>query len=306
MYIFAASGGGLNGAHHGGVLEALNESGVIIDSVVGISTGALAAGWMSQFEPTMMEQRQGIINFKKIWFELEERADVLDFSILKAIWRLITLQPSVGNLHPLEIKIRKYITKVPKIPCGIGIVSIKDGTYKTVYPTTVKELQDAMIASCTMPGYAPPVSKEAFMDGGLKHVSGLSATFDLIRKHNFKNVNIISSDCWNWPAPDDVTVAEDKNIYKKPIWAILLRCQNVVSRYAASSDIWTSELINETCTLLDNNNIPRPEKLLNKVIANIIPIRGTWGYDTFEVNHTKIIERWNRGYKLAMEKINII
>lgn len=303
MYIFAGSGGGLNGAHHGGVIEAFNSERIVFDGFVGTSTGALAAGFMSQYKNTVEFQQTGILDYKKIWFDLHSINDILELSKLRAVWRIITGKSSVGTLDPLKKRIDKYIKSTPKVPCGIGVVSLNNAKYETIYPQTIEQLKEAMLASCSMPVYSPPISEHSYMDGGMKHVSGLAAAFELIKKNKFTGATIISSDCWNWPPPEDLTVPEKDGFSHGNILKLLYRCQDIISRYSASQDLWISELVNEVCQILDDANISRPDKLKTSVVANIIAVRGNWGYGTFEYNANKIIERWNRGYALAKMEI---
>jgi hypothetical protein len=303
VYIFAGSGGGLNGSHHGGVIEAFNSENIVFDGFVGISTGALAAGFMSQYKNTIEFQKNGIADYKKTWLELKSIDDILQLSKLRAIWRIITGKPSIGTLVPLEKRIDNYIKIPPKVPCGIGVVSLNNAKYETLYPQTIDDLKEAMLASCSMPVYSPPIGTKSLMDGGMKHVSGLAAAFELIKRNKFVKATIVSSDCWDWPAPEVLTIPEKRGFADGSILKLLYRCQDIVSRYSASQDLWTSELINEVCQILDEHGIERPEKLNTSVVANIIPVRGNWGYGTFEYDIEKIKERWNRGYLLAKDKI---
>lgn len=305
--IVAFSGGGTNGAHHGGVLEALIEKkGVTVDAVVGVSTGALAAGYLAQAGFHWPAQCYRVQQFKAIWFQLQTPNDVRSGNWLTAAWRAITGKPSLYTLAPLQKRLTKHVVRPPQIPCELGVVSLDTGRYEGLRPNTALALRDAMLASASVPVVAPPINDR--VDGGVVHVSPLGPAFDLARRLGWMHdeVRILLSNCWARPTPENYERPDPGNWGKRNVLRVGKRALDIQGGYQISLDIAHAKLINEVCREYDMLAVGRPISLADKIVADVVEVAGDWGYDTWHVNHADIVRRWNRGRELAMAALDVI
>jgi NTE family protein len=158
-------GGGMKGFAHIGVLQALEERGIVPTSYAGTSIGALLAG-----------ARLGGMSIP----ELQERAESLrrrDLFRINHFGRLMERMrsPSIYLEEPLRDLIRAVVpggkfTDLPK-PLLVNTVDLEHGA-PVIWGTPGLrdvEVHDAVYASCALPGFFPPgrVGDRLCVDGGV-------------------------------------------------------------------------------------------------------------------------------------------
>lgn len=158
-------GGGVLGATQVGMLQALMESGVRPDLVVGASVGALNGAAIAA-EPTLA----GVETLAKLWGSLSEEGMFTD----NVLARASTLARYRTHLYsPVPLR-RLLSSRLPatfeelEIPFQCVAASIEQAG---AHWFTSGNLADAVMASCAVPGLLPPVQlgEEHFLDGGLVH-----------------------------------------------------------------------------------------------------------------------------------------
>jgi len=162
---FVFGGGGVLGAHEVGMLQALNEAGVVPDLVVGTSIGALN-GVLLAAAPSEAVSRLG-----ELW-----RSDVVRTAFAGSwVARLSTLARTGTHLHPatplravLEGLLPVSLIEELAVPFQCVAASVERAS---AHWFTRGPLVDAVLASCAVPGLLPPVviGGEHFFDGGLVH-----------------------------------------------------------------------------------------------------------------------------------------
>ncbi|MEU4229043.1 patatin-like phospholipase family protein [Nonomuraea sp. NPDC026600] len=162
---FVLGGGGVLGAHEVGMLQALDEEGIVPDLVVGTSVGALN-GVLLAADPVRAVER-----LSSLW-----RSDVVRTAFAGSwVTRLSTLARTGTHLHPIG-PLRALLSEmVPvsrieelAVPFQCVAASVERAT---AHWFDQGPLVDAVLASCAVPGLLPPVSigGEHFFDGGLVH-----------------------------------------------------------------------------------------------------------------------------------------
>lgn len=161
---FVLGGGGLLGAAEVGMLQALTESGIKPDLVLGSSVGALnGAAIASDPSPHTVDR------LTELWTALGT-ADVFGSSL---IGQLRTLARSRTHLHTngqlralIEAQSPGQLIEDLAIPFQCVAVSIETARARWFDSGPVT---DAVLASCAVPGLLPPVlvDGEHYLDGGL-------------------------------------------------------------------------------------------------------------------------------------------
>lgn len=188
------SGGGLNGAHHGGVLEALFAAGITPAAYCGVSAGALCAAYVAQYNTAA-----SVAALRDYWLGLTRLRDVRAGGTVRAVWRALTGRSSLYTLDPLRQKLAAAITQPPVVPCVLGCVSLLSGQYLGLEVSTADGLRQAALASSTMPLMGEPVGDQALVDGGVAHVSPIGDAFRLVRRYGWDDAVILHANCWTWP-----------------------------------------------------------------------------------------------------------
>ncbi|MEU7860417.1 patatin-like phospholipase family protein [Nonomuraea sp. NPDC049141] len=162
---FVLGGGGVLGAHEVGMLQALDEEGIVPDLVVGTSVGALN-GVLLAADPVRAVER-----LSSLW-----RSDVVRTAFAGSwVTRLSTLARTGTHLHPIG-PLRALLSEMLPVseieelavPFQCVAASVERAT---AHWFDQGPLVDAVLASCAVPGLLPPVSigGEHFFDGGLVH-----------------------------------------------------------------------------------------------------------------------------------------
>ncbi|MGY1664072.1 patatin-like phospholipase family protein [Geodermatophilus sp. SYSU D00705] len=163
---FVLGGGGVLGAAEVGMLQALFEHGVRPDLVVGTSVGAIN-GAMVAADPTP----GAVDRLRGVWEELAERR-ILAGSVLARVGTLVRTRT---HLHPREPLRDLLLDSLPvrtfgelRVPFQCVAASIERAAEHWF---TEGALDDAVLASCAVPGLLPAVEidGEHYLDGGLVH-----------------------------------------------------------------------------------------------------------------------------------------
>jgi len=156
-------GGGTRGLAHIGVFQALEERDLIPEEVIGSSVGALVgAAWCSGLPSHELRQIA----------EHLRRDDL--FRIAHSDMALRRLRaPAIYRPEPLADLIRGVLgdvtfTELPR-PLLVNTVDINSGTQVFWGATGLKDVcvADAVMASCTLPGFLPPhrIGRGYYVDG---------------------------------------------------------------------------------------------------------------------------------------------
>ena len=181
----ALGGGGARGLYHIGVIKALEELKIKVDTVAGTSMGSIIAGVYSYTQDaketeqlilnTLKNHEKTISAFKTVSSptSVEGKKQFLEQSakFIKKIylWNLRVIKPQVFPPKPF-FRIIKELFKdfnftVCKIPFYAIAVDIEEGE---VIPLNQGLLWKAITASCAIPGFFAPVRWEdkTLVDGG--------------------------------------------------------------------------------------------------------------------------------------------
>jgi NTE family protein len=162
---YVLGGGGVLGAHEVGMLQALDEAGIVPDLVVGTSVGALN-GVLIAADPGGAVRR-----LSELW-----RSDVVRTAFAGSwVTRLSTLARTGTHLHPIgplrallseTVPVSRFEELDVPFQCVAASVERASAHWFDSGP-----LVEAVLASCAVPGLLPPVSigGEHFFDGGLVH-----------------------------------------------------------------------------------------------------------------------------------------
>jgi NTE family protein len=162
---FVLGGGGVLGAHEIGMLQALSETGIRPDLVVGTSVGAINGAFVAA-DPVSAAARLG-----ELW-----QGEALGQAFSETLWgRAVRLARSGTHLHSIEPLRHVLENKLPggdfadlELPFHCVAASIERASPRWFSSGPVVP---AVLASCAVPGLLPPVEidGEHYFDGGLVH-----------------------------------------------------------------------------------------------------------------------------------------
>jgi NTE family protein len=162
-FTLVLGGGGMRGLAHVGVLHALEEHRLVPVEVVGSSVGSLvAAGWCAGMS---------VADMQDIALQLRRR-DL--FQVAHGDMALMRLRaPGIYRSEPLGDFVRGMLGSITfdelEHPLVVNTVDINSGTQVFWGRPGLRHVSvaDAVIASCTMPGFLPPheIAGRYFVDG---------------------------------------------------------------------------------------------------------------------------------------------
>ena len=162
---FVLGGGGVLGAHEIGMLQALSETAIRPDLVVGTSVGAINGAFVAA-DPASAAARLG-----ELW-----QGEALGEAFSETLWgRAVRLARSGTHLHSIEPLRHVLENKLPgedfadlELPFHCVAASIERASPRWFSSGPVVP---AVLASCAVPGLLPPVEidGEHYFDGGLVH-----------------------------------------------------------------------------------------------------------------------------------------
>ena len=312
MIIFSASGGGTKGCFHGGVLEALLDHYITMDGFVGVSTGALIAGWMCQSIPgNVASQTKHLNDYKDIWMSLKKQSDIRDGNWLTAAWRAVTKKPSLFSLEPLRQRTDSEMDKNAKIlsPVRLGVVDLQSTSFVAFEPKNRDQLINGMIASSTIPLIAPPVVMHyddtyiVGVDGGVRTVSPLETAVELAKTLTTSNdpITIVVSNAT--PVAGYVPSGPYKTLDTHwPVWKIAMRALWIEGQEVAKDDLRKTIEINDLIRFYRESGCALPDSLKDKREVKILVANPDYDpYNTLDVIPKKIEEFWKHGFQKGEE-----
>jgi NTE family protein len=161
---FVLGGGGNLGSVQVGMLQALLETGIEPDVVIGCSVGALNAAGLAA-DPTMA----GVRRMRETWLSLDGE-ELFPAGRISGLWLLgrkgQAVQPNTGLRHLIERTLPYERLEEATIPVHVNATSLQSGRghWFTSGPAV-----DAILASAALPAVFPPVvvRGEAYIDGGV-------------------------------------------------------------------------------------------------------------------------------------------
>jgi NTE family protein len=163
LVVFVLGGGGVHGAVQVGMLQALQEHGVVPDLILGTSVGAMNGALLAARPEDAAER------LRHLWHNLDESSP-FEASLLE---RATTFARTRTHLHGDHRLRRLLLSHLPArtfeelaIPFQCVASSIEHASARWF---TEGPLVDALLASTAVPGLLPPaeIDGEHYLDGGL-------------------------------------------------------------------------------------------------------------------------------------------
>ncbi|HYM97714.1 MAG TPA: patatin-like phospholipase family protein [Candidatus Sulfotelmatobacter sp.] len=170
------SGGGSLGAIQVGMLQALTESGIRPELLIGTSVGAVNAGWMAEHP-----DHEGALALGDIWMGLR-RNHVFPLSPWAGarglLGRTNHLVSNSGLRQILETHLTYENLEDARVPLHVITTDLKTGRAVVVSSGPVIP---ALLASSAIPGVFPPVriGKRDLVDGGIANHAPIAAAIEL-------------------------------------------------------------------------------------------------------------------------------
>ena len=177
--VVALGGGGSRGLAHLGVLKVLEEEGIPIHGIVGTSVGAIVgaayalrpeAGPLT--EDTLVYLRSDRFrndHFRRMMFGANEAESNFARSVLSAVRKSFSFTNLIRRQAIFEGgKLRETIVDIIgektfddiKIPFGVPAIDLRPPEEVLL---TQGDLTDAVVASCSLPGFFPPVEIDGML-----------------------------------------------------------------------------------------------------------------------------------------------
>ena len=177
--VLVLGGGGGRGAAQLGVLRALAKRGIEPDAVVGTSVGALNAAAVAA-----VGLAEAVPLLEKIWASEQTRA-VFRAQRLQMVTNRLRRRPYLRSGACIRDLVR-FASELVSIesfetlrhPLHIIVTDLSEGRPEVI---TDGNLEDALCASCAIPGVFPPVrhGDRFYVDGGVTENCGLSTAYAL-------------------------------------------------------------------------------------------------------------------------------
>ena len=173
---FVLGGGGVLGAHEVGMLQALAESGIAPDLVLGTSIGAVN-GSLFAADPTVA----GVARLSRLWRE----SDLVEITASNVLRR-------IGTLARSGTHVASFGTAREQLMAALPVERVEDLAVRFQCVAASIEraaehwfdhglLADVVLASCAVPGLLPPVQigDEHYIDGGIVNSVPVSRAIEL-------------------------------------------------------------------------------------------------------------------------------
>lgn len=302
LNVFCASGGGSKGAFEGGVLQALCEAGIELHGFVGVSTGSIQAGFMSLAPSGIEPQQRQLEKLREIWFGLDGDSAIYEkppLGLVGMLARVALGKPSLYTFGPLLKLLERNVLSEPKRPVRLGVVELESSRYHAASPTTAAELRRAILASCSIPVFFPPVSPD-LVDGGVRNIAPLSTAFDLaselLRAGGWDGVNMYVA-----LASPRAIESETRAWSDAALWHVGLRSIEILEGENYAWDIDGALEMNSLVRFFDEHpGYEWPLVLRGKLYAAIRLFEpDSLPYSALEFDPAKIRAFWEAGYQKA-------
>jgi NTE family protein len=180
--VLVLGGGGGRGAAQLGVLRALAQRGIRPDACVGTSVGALNAAVVAA-----VGLERAVPLLERIWSSEHTRA-VFRAQRLQMVTNRLRRRPYLRSGQCIRDLVRFAFHVVGisdfadlQIPLHIIVTDLGRGEPVVLHDGTHGSLEDALCASCAIPGVFPPVviDSQQYVDGGVTENCGLSTAYEL-------------------------------------------------------------------------------------------------------------------------------
>jgi NTE family protein len=158
------------------MLQALSESAIKPDFLVGCSVGAVNAAWVAGFPDD-----EGVRRLSDIWYRIR-RQDVFPINPWSGARGLLGhtnhLISNAGLRALLEKHIRYERLEQAAIPLHVVVTNLKSGRAEVL---SAGPVIPALLASSAIPGVFPPVTigRNEFVDGGVASHTPIAAAIEL-------------------------------------------------------------------------------------------------------------------------------
>jgi len=289
----STSGGGQKGATFGGYLKYIVDNNVYTEYfnlLSGVSVGALTIVGLAQYRPE--EFPEGVDFLLNMWRKIKSNKDVWKFYFPKYVAGLF--RNSFGNNEALKDFLNENIDfnkiKKSKIKLILPAVNLNSGKIK--YFTEQDDVFKAAIASSSFPIFFPPenISGELFSDGGLADIIAVKP----ILKMGYKDILMLLLH-----NPENMAYKTNSQLNTVP--KVALRMIDIMSTETYLDDIDRALFINQLIQDCEDQGIPLPKSISDKIKINIDIIRPIepLGSDSLEFDPEMIEKEIQIGYKSA-------
>src|SRR5947207_9161787 len=161
---FVLGGGGVLGAHEVGMLQALADSSIEPDLVLGTSVGAINGAFFAA-DPTTA----GVERLRRLW-RTSNVSDLTAAAVLRRVTTLARTGTHLESLEPARARLRDAlpVQRVEELQVRFQCVAASIERAAEHWFES-DELADVVLASCAVPGVLPPVKidEEHYIDGGI-------------------------------------------------------------------------------------------------------------------------------------------
>ncbi|HZS16205.1 MAG TPA: patatin-like phospholipase family protein [Candidatus Dormibacteraeota bacterium] len=180
--VLVLGGGGGRGAAQLGVLRALAERGIRPDACVGTSVGALNAAMVAA-----VGLERAVPLLEQVWASEHTRA-VFRAQRLQMVANRLRRRPYLRSGQCIRDLVRFAFGLVDvrgyedlQIPLHVIVTDLSEGTPVVLGADGHESLEDALCASCAIPGVFPAVrvGDRQYVDGGVTENCGLSTAYEL-------------------------------------------------------------------------------------------------------------------------------
>jgi NTE family protein len=180
--VLVLGGGGGRGAAQLGVLRALAARGIRPDACVGTSVGALNAAVVAA-----VGLAEAVPLLERIWASEQTRA-VFRAQRLQMVANRLRRRPYLRSGQCVRDLVRFAFGVVGirdypdlQMPLHIIVTDLGEGSPVVLHDGVSGSLEDALCASCAIPGVFPPVrvGSRQYVDGGVTENCGLSTAYAL-------------------------------------------------------------------------------------------------------------------------------
>ena len=169
---FVLSGGGSLGAVQVGMLQALTESGIMPDLLLGTSVGAVNAAWLAA-----RPDHAGALELGDIWCRLR-RQDIFPISPWSSARGLFGRSNHLISNASLRDVLRRNLpyNNLEQAAVPVHVITTELKTGRAVMMSSGPAIP-ALLASTAIPGIFPPVTigRRDFIDGGVANQTPIAA-----------------------------------------------------------------------------------------------------------------------------------
>ncbi len=195
-YAVVLGGGGTKGAYQVGAWKAIKELGIKVNTIVGVSIGALNGAMFIQDEIEKSEELYNNIKVTDV-MDIDETVDaekgIFNIANITKITKEFAHQKGISN-EPLRKTIEKYIDieKIYNSEIDFGLLALdaNERTPVELYKKDIPKEQfvDYLLASSCFPIFKPQkIGDKEYLDGGLYD----NLPINMLLKNNHKNILVL-------------------------------------------------------------------------------------------------------------------